>query len=156
MVEAPRNLGEPGKVRMDTLDEIIEYTPASTLREVVGSALTGIDRTWEDVRGIAVLLQNFELPDELHDRQTGLVHAERIDEALGFDVTDNADGFEWPWGGYQGDLYRQFEMTVWLEDCVLKFEERYAAGSYIECRRIPSNPPPAYSYAAGKKGFEVP
>jgi hypothetical protein len=140
---------------MDTLDDIIDYRPSATLREVVGSALSEIDRTWEDVRGIAVLLSNFELPDELHDRQTGLVYADRIDEALDFDVTDNSDGFEWPWGGNQGDLYRQFEMTVWLDDAILKFEERYAAGSFIECRRIPTQAPPTYAYLAGRQGFDA-
>jgi hypothetical protein len=144
-------------MNMNALDDVIKYKPASTLREVVASALTEIDRTWDDVLGIAVLLPGYELPDELHDSVTGLVYQEKIDEALDFDVTANkSEGLDWPWGGSQDDLYNRFEMTVWLDDCVVKFEERYNAGSFIECRRIPTTPPSEYSYAPNRQGFDRP
>lgn len=139
---------------MDTLDDIVEYAPSPTLRAVASSALEQVGRTWNDVRGVAILLSDFDLPFDLFDQQSGLVHADRLDDALDHDVS----GYEhpWPWGGFQGDLYRRFEMTIWLDDRVLRFEPRYLACDYIECRSIPVEPPLAYSYSVGSKDSRRP
>jgi hypothetical protein len=120
----------------------IGFNPGRTIRETVASALDNIGRDWTDVIGIHLDMgeEGTSSEDDLWDWATGEVRPEKLDAVLDLETETGTK-----WGGSSYG-YNSFNLVLWLDDCTVRFSERYDKGDYTECFVTPNNPPAAYEY----------
>lgn len=124
----------------------ISFTPGSTIRATAASALANIGRDWNDVVGIHLNMgeEGVSSDDGLWDWYTGVVPPENVDAVLDLEMS----GMNWG-----GDMhgYHPFDLVLWLDDCTMRFSERYHMGEYTECFVTPNAPPAGYEYDGSAK-----
>jgi len=134
----------------DALDSQRKYVFGETLRETIGSVLDQLGKDWSDVLGMALRLHESYYQGDLLDfvdPVNGNVKPSMIPEIL--DIPASKLFGNKTWGcdsGLTSGVF--FSSTIWLDDAIILFSNRYDNGDYVACEVFPTAPGPTYAFEA--------